>query len=56
MSKSDRYSEGEQLDNSWVEMFTGHDGAAAMNVYWSMAIFTSDRTSRPVESSLPPCI
>ena len=34
-------------------MFTGHDGAAAMNVYWSMAIFTSDRTSRPVESSLP---
>ena len=34
-------------------MFTGHDGPAAMNVYWSVAIFTSDRTSGPVRSSLP---
>ena len=34
-------------------MFTGHDGPAAMNVYWSVAIFTSDWTSGPVGSSLP---
>ena len=34
-------------------MFTGHDGPTTMNVYWSVAIFTSDRTSRPVVSSLP---
>ena len=34
-------------------MFTGHDGRVAMNVYWSVAIFTSDQTSGPVESSPP---
>ena len=34
-------------------MFTGHDGPTAMNVYWSVAIFTSDQTSDPVGSSLP---
>ena len=49
MSKSD----SEQLDKLWWEMFTGHDRWAAMDVYWSVAIFTSDRTSRPVGSSLP---
>ena len=30
------------------EMFTGRDGPAAMNVYWSVAIFTSDQTNGPV--------
>ena len=34
-------------------MFTGYDGPAAMNVHRPVAIFTSDRTSAPVESSLP---
>ena len=34
-------------------MFTGHDGPAVMNVYWSVTIFTSDRTSGQVGSSLP---
>ena len=34
-------------------MFTGHDGPAAMNVYRSVVIFTSDRTSGPVGSSPP---
>ena len=34
-------------------MLTGHDGPAAMNVYWSVAIFTSDRTSGPVGSFRP---
>ena len=34
-------------------MFTEHDGPTAINVYWSMGIFTSDRTSGPVGSSLP---
>ena len=34
-------------------MFTGHNGPPTMNGYWSMAIFTSDRTSGPVGSSLP---
>ena len=36
-------------------MITGHDRPAALNVYWSEAIFTSDLTSRPlpVGSSLP---
>ena len=29
-------------------MFTGHDGPTAINVYWSVAIFTSDRTSGPM--------
>ena len=33
-------------------MFTGHDRPAAMYVYWSVAIFTSDRISRPVGSFL----
>ena len=33
-------------------MFTGHDGPAAMNVYWSVAIITSDQTSGLVVSSL----
>ena len=32
------------------EMFTGHDGPTTMNVYWSVAIFTSNRTSGPVGS------
>ena len=34
-------------------MFTGHDGPATMNVYWSVAIFTSDWTSGQVGSFLP---
>ena len=50
--KSDRYSYSEQSDN-WREMFTGHDWPTAMNVYWSVGIFSSDRTSRPVGSSVP---
>ena len=37
MSKSDRYSDSEQLDNSGGGgMFTGHDGPATMNNYWSV--------------------
>ena len=56
MLKSDRYSDSEHSDSSeggGGVMFTGHDGPAVMNVYWSVAIFTSDRTSGPVGSSLP---
>ena len=34
-------------------MFTRHDEPVAMNVDCSVAIFTRDRTSGPVESSLP---
>ena len=36
-----------------MDMFTGHDGPAAMNVYWSVGIFTSDWSSGPVGSSVP---
>ena len=51
-SKSDRYL---TLSNQITleEMFTGHGGPVTMNVYWSVAIFTSDRTSGPVGSCLP---
>ena len=38
MSKKDRYSDSEKSDNSDGGMFTGHDGPAAMYVYWSAAI------------------
>ena len=54
MLKKDRYSDSEQSDNSGGGgMFTGHDGQAAMNVYWSVAIFTSDWTSGQVGRSDP---
>ena len=57
VSKSDRYYlhvlRQREIRQFWGKVFTGHDEPAAMNVYWAMATFTSDRTSGPVGSSLP---
>ena len=53
MSKYDRYSYSEQSDNSEGECLLGMTGPIAMNVYWSLGIFTSDLTSGPVGSSVP---
>ena len=49
-TRQDFYNSGEKC---LLDMFTGHDEPAAMNVYWSLANFTGDQTGGPVGSFIP---